>query len=228
LLTFVQPRCNGRDQLKRFLDVMRTAGIWLIGCIGAIGGAATCAFAISEPSPPTVAVHVANYPRVPPEQLRLAQRTTSDVYSRAGVQLRWLDGSAQLAPDDGDFHLDMVLLSLSMIRRGYEAEGVLGRADNVSRRAYVLYPRVVDYTVANGSVTAQVLAYVMAHEIAHAILPSAHRPGGLMESTIRGRALIVPTFTQDQARALRATVAAPALLAHNETTGGAHVSTATK
>jgi hypothetical protein len=162
---------------------------------------------------PTLVVHVSDYAMVPAGELQEAQRVVSDVYAEAGVRVLWRGGSAALASSDQALHLDAVILSRPMIAKAREPNGVLGRGEGVSRRAYIFYARVVDYAVIHQTITARVLAHVLAHEIGHVVLPPGHSAGGLMQASLHGQALILPSFTPAQAKALQSRLAPGALRA---------------
>lgn len=141
----------------------------------------------------TVRVH--DYAEIDDQQLRDAQREVAESYARCGVRAEWrvtvrparvADGREQW-PSDPEGALTLIVISEAMAARsgvppeiaGYAATNrrtggtiafVVGdRTQAIARRARVSHGRV--------------LASVIAHEIAHLLLPRAHGRRGVLRAT---------------------------------------------
>ena len=86
--------------------------------------------------------------------------------------------------------------------------GVLGRGSHVTKRAYVYYTRIIGQAMKTGSRPTSALAYIIAHELGHVILPErSHAGSGLMRASWEGESLkTVPFFASAQAQQVRLVV----------------------
>lgn len=155
-------------------------------------------------TPRTVVLHVTDYELVPAGLFAEAQKAASDVYARIGVRLVWTRGSARLAAADGSLHLDVTILTATMTARKAPAPASFGDASCTTRLAYIYYPRIIEYALRSGSDPARVLAFVLAHEVGHMLLPQySHAPSGLMRGSWGGRIVHMPDFMPAQAMTIR-------------------------
>jgi hypothetical protein len=103
-----------------------------------------------------------------------------------------------------------------MAARGRVADGVLGYAavasEGMGRIAYVIFDRVRSIATASATHDGDILAFVMAHEIAHLLLPHGPQPStGLMKSCwtvhdFRGLDVLKLGFSPQQASQIRRTI----------------------
>src|SRR4051812_8126003 len=136
-----------------------------------------------------VAISVSDYAAVPPRELARAQSKVTDVYSAAGIELRWtMTRPARLSRqrvDAGARQLVMLILGAGMSDRIVGPRDVVGLAPATltasGRLAYVFYDRVRTAVPEHDNVDS--LALVIAHEIGHLLLPDgAHSDTGIMRA----------------------------------------------
>ena len=183
--------------------------------------------ASTAPSPLSVAVF--DYARVPPQWLSWAKQEMSRIYGEIGVEITWHDASSDartnsrdtLQPDTGTLPqaaLIVLILPESQATQERIPQSVIGysagTADECRRVAYVLYGRMDQFRLeqAPAIYRAKLLAYLMAHEVGHLLLPvQSHSPSGIMraqwsradlELVQQGRL----RFTADQALSIRTKV----------------------
>jgi hypothetical protein len=183
--------------------------------------------ASGAPSPLSVAVF--DYARVPPQWLSWAKQEMSRIYGEIGVEISWHDASSdartnsvdKLQPDTGPLpQAALIVLTLPESQATQERipQSVIGysagTADECRRVAYVLYGRMDQFRLeqAPAIYRAKLLAYLMAHEVGHLLLPvQSHSPSGIMrarwsradvELAQQGRL----RFTADQALSIRSKV----------------------
>jgi len=183
--------------------------------------------ASSAQSPLSVAVF--DYARVPPQWLSWAKQEMSRIYGEIGVEITWHDASSdartnsvdKLQPDTGPLPqaaLIVLILPESQATQERIPQSVIGysagTADECRRVAYVLYGRMDQFRLeqAPAIYRAKLLAYLMAHEVGHLLLPvQSHSPSGIMrarwsradvELAQQGRL----RFTADQALSIRSKV----------------------
>jgi hypothetical protein len=158
---------------------------------------------------PTITIHLADYQQVESNELTDAEALVSGVYDRIGVQIVWTHGGARLAPADGTLHVDVVILNAELTERTAPSQGIVGQASHVTRRAYIFHPRVMAEARRQETDRARALAYVIAHEVGHVLLPEhSHTRAGIMRETWEGRITHMPDFLPTQALVIRTTVAA--------------------
>ena len=158
----------------------------------------------------TIAIHVRDYTGLNARELDIATRLAGEVFSRVGLHLVWPEGSARLATEDGLHHFDVVLLDAAMTERESPEPNVLAKASRTTKRARVYYPRVLARATATNSDPARVLAFVLAHEIGHLLLPEySHSRRGIMQPICERVAGTLPGFTTGQAEMLRTVVREP-------------------
>lgn len=155
---------------------------------------------------PTFVVHVHDYERLDAEGFAKSQAEVSAVYANVGVHIEWATGgAAATAPRDGLKHVDLLILTRQMTDRTAPASTVLGRGSHLTKRAYIFHPRVIEQSRKTGSRYESVLAYVIAHELGHVLLPEySHAPSGLMRADWEGEHMLrVPNFAAGQALEFR-------------------------
>jgi hypothetical protein len=185
---------------------------------------ATLTSGVAVASPGDVAplvLHVTDYAHLKTRDLDLktgdlldAERLAAGVYARIGVRVVWTDGCAAGAAADGAVHLDVILLSAEMTARRQPTPPPLtfGQASRETRRAFIYSARVINHAIQTGSDPSHVLALVLAHEVAHMLLPVySHTISGLMRPYWEGRIVAIPDFLPSQADEIRTRLAAPPL-----------------
>ena len=158
---------------------------------------------------PLVVVRVENPRSLEAPALAGAQELATEIYKRAGVSLRWTVDETM----EPDRTFTVVLASSAAVRSAVhsDAMGVAPRPRDGTpgTRAYVFLNKVESFAARHRLVVMQVLAYVMAHEIGHLLLPpNAHWPNSVMQD--RWHPSLFPSgsprllgFTRDQAKLLR-------------------------
>ena len=140
---------------------------------------------------PPIRVRVYDYAGVAPELLSEAQRQASRFYTAIEVAIDWAPtfnprGRKETAQEhDRPQDFTIIVLSRSMVSRRPWPAGALGTAvvapEGGGRIAYVLYDRLKDAAANAGWPVNELLAVVIAHELAHLLLPpGSHSPDGLM------------------------------------------------
>ncbi|HKE97166.1 MAG TPA: hypothetical protein VKB34_22845, partial [Povalibacter sp.] len=140
-----------------------------------------------------IRVRLYDYIGLPPEVLTDAQNLAAKFYSPIGLSIDWAPTFRPHGRKGGsreygrlqDFTIN--LLNRSMAARTTWAPDALGAAvvdrEGGGRIAYVLYDRLRDAAVASRWEVRDLLALVIAHELAHLLLPpNSHSSDGLMRS----------------------------------------------
>jgi len=178
-----------------------------------------------EELPITIQIH--DYWHVPTESLARASAVVTSTYEKIGVRTEWLQVVRQGERRGTSKHrrempripiaqLTIIILTKEMAARGRFADGALGMAavadEGMGRIAYAIYDRVRDTASRAGIGEADLLGFVMAHEIGHLLLPRGSQPeSGLMRGrwTIRNfRRIDVANleFSPLQASQIRVTI----------------------
>jgi hypothetical protein len=173
----------------------------------------------------TIQIH--DYYHVSSGSLTRARAVVTAMYERIGVRTEWIGVLQQRVGRPGPARRDeisripiaqvtLIILTSKMAARGHVAEGALGFAavpdEGMGRIAYAIYDRV-RVTAARAAMNEDdLLGFVMAHEIAHLMLPrGSHAETGLM----RGRwdvrdfqrtDVLTLGFSPDQASEIRSTL----------------------
>lgn len=163
----------------------------------------TVTIAAAEPVHPlTISLQMTNEARVPVHVLEESQDEVTRIFARAGLTVRWTDTGPR-------FTVQVVPQVLGYARAGSPVMGVAIRNGN-SAKVHIFFKQVQDFARAHRVDSSSVLAYVIAHEIGHLLLPgTAHSPTGLMQAQW-DRALVHNagtgslTFTEAQAARIRA------------------------
>lgn len=150
-----------------------------------------------------VVLHLNRLVVLPDDVLSEAERQVDDLYGQIGVRLEWTGGHASLAPQDGAEHLEVIIVaedrSLSWL-----LVNALGQANHGTRRAHIFYRRVVRHAKDTKSDLPRALAFALAHEIGHLLLPPpGHSDDGLMRATWHGPIDTLPPFEPSQADRIR-------------------------
>jgi hypothetical protein len=169
---------------------------------------------------PVVRVRLYDYAGVAPETLTEAQSVAAAFYTAIDVAIEWAPtmGPRARKRDDvengrlQDFTINV--LSRSMVARRAWSPGAIGSAavapEGGGRIAYVLYDRLKDAAASAGWQEKELLAVVIAHELAHLLLPpGSHSSDGLMRkgwdvSELRQFHASSLAFTPDQTALIRA------------------------
>jgi hypothetical protein len=144
--------------------------------------------------PVTIQIH--DYWHVSPESLARAREIVTATYAQIGVRTEWLGVVQQNEKHPGAMgqgpelrvplaQVTVIILTPKMAARGHVEEGALGFAavpvEGMGRIAYAIYDRVRDKAARAAMNEDDLLGFVMAHEIAHLLLPPAsHTQTGLM------------------------------------------------
>jgi len=163
-----------------------------------------------------IRVQVQDYAQVPHKMLEQAERVATDILADTGIQLSWVNCPAAgclepILPAE----LDLRILPQSMAERLPASNDALGFTWVSTEKgpcylANVLYHRVEMLADALACPRADILGYVMAHELGHLLLrSSAHSSIGIMRARATRKDLLHPWgFTPAQARHMRADVSA--------------------
>lgn len=166
-----------------------------------------------------VRVHLYDYAQVPSPTLVLAQSEVTRIFREARVQIVWLNylhlRSGSEGPSDcfqpfcpGD--IAMRILSPEMENRFPLKSTALGFAWPASSIANVCYDRVTGLTAGADPPIHHVLAFVLAHELGHLLLPlTGHSPSGIMRAKWTLDELVTARspyrlFTAQQSQLMRA------------------------
>ena len=190
-----------------------------------------------------VTIQIHDYSNVSSGSLTRARAVVTAMYERIGVRTEWMGVVQQrVGGRPGPARRDeisripiaqvtLIILTAKMAARGHISEGALGFAavpdEGMGRIAYAIYDRV-RVTAARAAMNEDdLLGFVMAHEIAHLMLPrGSHAETGLM----RGRwdvrdfqrtDVLTLGFSPDQASEIRSTLLhkRPTLAAQTEAVG---------
>jgi len=188
--------------------------------------------------PVTIQIH--DYSHVSSGSLTRARAVVTAMYERIGVRTEWMGVVQQPVGHQGPARRDeisripiaqvtLIILTAKMAARGHVSEGALGFAavpeEGMGRIAYAIYDRVRDTAARAAMNEDDLLGFVMAHEIAHLMLPrGAHTDGGLMRGHWDVRDfqridVLKLGFSPEQADEIRSTLLhnPPALAANAET-----------
>ena len=178
-----------------------------------------------EELPLTIRIH--DYAHVPGGALSHASRIVSRVYEQIGVRTDWLgvirpderkaaSANRNETPAGQIGQMTIIMLTSKMAARGHIGDDVLGFAavasEGMGRIAYVVYDRLSDTAHQAATSVDDLLAFVMAHEIARLLLPAdSALTAGLMKNRwtieeIRRLDVRRLGFTTVQASLMRTTI----------------------
>jgi hypothetical protein len=174
-----------------------------------------------------VTIQIHDYCHVSSGSLTRARTVVTAMYERIGVRTEWMGVVQQREGHAGPARRDelsripiaqvtLIILTPKMAARGHVSEDALGFAavpdEGMGRIAYAIYDRV-RVTAARAAMNEDdLLGFVMAHEIAHLMLPrGAHAEGGLMRGHWNVRDfqqtdVLKLGFSPDQASEIRSTL----------------------
>jgi hypothetical protein len=180
---------------------------------------------IAQELPLTIQIH--DYAHVPGAVLSHASDTVSRIYERIGVRIDWV-GVAHPGERRGESHrrdktqrssvaqMTIVILTPKMAARAGVAEGVLGYAavaeEGMGRIAFAIHERVRTAARQGPTNEADLLGFVMAHEIGHLLLPGGSGSDtGPMQNhwntrELRGFDPLKLEFSAEQALQIRSTI----------------------
>jgi hypothetical protein len=187
-----------------------------------------------------VTIQIHDYCHVSRQSLTRASKIVTAMYERIGVRTEWIGVLEQSERHPGSARRDsvsqvpiaqvtLIILTPKMAARGHVDENALGFAavpeEGMGRIAYAIYDRVRDRAARAAMNEDDLLGFVMAHEIAHLMLPrGAHTDGGLMRGHWDVRDfqridVLKLGFSPEQADEIRSTLLhnPPALAANAET-----------
>jgi len=183
------------------------------GCLALLLLAGWTEEAWGQERAPIVSVRVYNHASLAPEVLIRARDIVARIFHDSGIQVTWLEPSSE--QPEGQFAVRVI------VRRNADgfsgASGVMGTTigdeHEMGRAAYVFKDRVLQIAHKRHQDVAQVLAYVIAHEMGHVLLPRpAHTAQGLMRADwngddLRHMAGEMLRFTPAQATQMRSKLA---------------------
>jgi hypothetical protein len=135
--------------------------------------------------PPAIAVVAYNQAAVDSETLARAKSDVTRIYREVGVAVTWRNSAA--VDPAGAFAIQLLLRRRPVNESGSVIGTAIGEVHETSGSAFVFYERVLKSAHERQQDVARVLAYAMAHEIGHLLLPApAHSPTGIMRSAWDG------------------------------------------
>jgi hypothetical protein len=211
---------------------MKRSSTWLAPAVVVFVLACVAAAAAADRTErPTVILYVSDVAKVPRDVLERAEREMTAIYRRIGVNAVWADcfrntaePMSRPAPcNNGSLRLLVVIPSAAATEQMRLPQDVLGLAPRASpevagRVVYVFYDRAKALAHRSREFNVGTLfGYVLAHEIGHLLLPfGSHSPNGIMSrdwdnAQLRAADRGALSFTNDQAKLIRATVSAAQL-----------------
>jgi hypothetical protein len=181
----------------------------MCGPLAAVALAMTVATAAADTpdAQVTMTVHVMDRASIGPRTMRIARQHVERVFSRIGVEVLWIDGSAgTLGGDVTD--ISICLLSDQMLQRKSAFEGpipsyVLAQAGLGAGRSWIFYERVERAAARNSVDPGTALGRTIVHELGHLIAGMAHDDSGAMRGALDLTSPF-PCFTKEQGAQIRA------------------------
>jgi hypothetical protein len=146
--------------------------------------------------PLSLTIQIHDYWHVSNDSLARARDVVTAMYERIGVHTEWIGVIQQSERHPGSAprgstsrmpiaQITIIILTPKMAARGHVEDGALGFAavpnEGIGRIAYAIYDRVRDTAAKAALNEDDLLGFVMAHEVAHLLLPpAAHTQTGLM------------------------------------------------
>jgi hypothetical protein len=155
----------------------------------------------------SVAVVAYNQAGVGADTLARAKRDVARIYRDGSIGVIWMDPTA---PEPAGNFVIRLLIRPRAVNASKPLMGIaIGDADEISGSAFVFYDRVIRTALEQRQDVARILAYTMAHEMGHILLPfPAHSPLGIMRAAwdtgdLRLIASGSLAFTAEQQAAIR-------------------------
>lgn len=161
----------------------------------------------------TVVLHVSDYAHLSPSDLKGAEDEATRIYRTADIKMVWVNPGATASEEYGAaLHLNVLLLNREMAQRkidvGHIGPSVLGNATHATARAYIFCHRIAAAADAYLPDFRIALGRVLAHEVAHLVLPvHSHSGFGIMRAVpdLYGTP---PQFSRDQVATIHQTITA--------------------
>jgi hypothetical protein len=165
--------------------MMNCSWSFRVACALAAMFVSATAVAAERVDKPSVKVRVDDYAFVAVDLLTRAQDEVKQLYAAIGVETTWLETRRVANPED----LTVIVLSSSMTTRMAPPEDAVGMAAKTpsehGRIAYVFYDRLQIDALQSDVSNVAALAFVMAHEIGHLLLPyGSHSDTGVMRGCL--------------------------------------------
>jgi hypothetical protein len=218
---------------------MKTTLRWTLGMglalASGLTGFSPTAVVVASENRPTITIHVRNYAGVAPQTLKEAEKVATEIYRKAGVDIRW--ANVPLAPENGQrnsaSHQTFTLADIQLNIFPDVMSDLLGLSNSVMGLApgagpdretvYVFDSKVktsywrMSSAYINGDIDrfvsmGQVLGHVIAHEVGHLLLnQQVHSAYGIMRGVWSLADFLEMTrgmllFTSQQGEFLRADV----------------------
>jgi hypothetical protein len=197
---------------------MILAVAFVVGCLSPASGSTV------EELPVTIQIH--DYSHVPAQSLERARDIVTRMYEKIGVRTTWLGvvrPKERRSEPDGPgasrvpvAQLTIIILTPKMAARAHVPDIVLGYAavadEGMGRIAFTIYDRVRATAMSIPVREDELLGFVMAHEIAHLLLPRGSVPGPgpatnhWHAGNMRGLNLPELEFSELQASQMRSTL----------------------
>jgi hypothetical protein len=170
---------------------------------------------LREPAELTVGVY--NYAKLSADELGNAEQEAAEVFSRAGIQLRWIacpvsHGDADKLRDCNEAltrgALYLNILPEPMVTKSKRPPRLMGAG--LEDHASVFADRAVKLADEKGISPRVVLGLAMAHELGHLVLGAEHEATGIMvedlqvEQFRRAQQGVPPAFSAEQVQRMRA------------------------
>ena len=156
----------------------------------------------------TLLVQVDNNARIPAADLAQMEQVVASSYRAIGVRVIWEHGEVPL-DDPRGLRVHLRLLSRAQADRKILRErignAVLGQTNRPARLAYIFCHRIVEASMKFAHDYTRILGFVVAHELAHALLPAhSHSDTGIMKGRANLWAKIAHEFTAEEGEVIRA------------------------
>ena len=182
-----------------------------VGIALGVAGAGNAAGNPIEPRP-SIEILVLNQANVPESVLGEAQKKAGLIYAGAGIDVMWMEPRSGGRPATGHVRLVVSVAAIAPQKKAM----VLGYASRSERTggtiSFAFFSRVKEFARVHNAEVSQVLAYVIAHETGHLLLPhNSHSDAGIMRAVWK-RADMAPAkqdlmrFSDEQAEYIRQTL----------------------
>ena len=147
----------------------------------------------------TIDLRMENDARIPPQVLEKSQSEVTRIFGGAGLAMRWTETAPR-------FTVKIVPQVLGYARAGSPVMGVALRTPNGSM-AQIFFRQVQEFARSYRVDLSAILAYVIAHEVGHLLLPGyGHSPNGVMRAdwdNLLARDVVKGSLTFTEAQAAR-------------------------